>query len=110
MKTFQLTQNWKSMGLAGICIMFQDWDIITEFEDGKHMKREEWKEIDLRHCMVGNLDHHEWHVTFLKHRMVGNLDHHTCCALPLHCMMDNSDHQEWYLHGTYVFQCLWYCS
>ena len=43
-------------------------------------------EIDSRHCMVGNWDHHEWHVTFRKHRMVGNLDHH-----------------GWYLHAIHVF-------
>ena len=34
------------------------------------MRKGGCKEIDLRHCMVGNLDHHEWHVIFLKHRIL----------------------------------------
>ena len=84
MKTFLRTQ---SMVLIGICIMFQDWDITTKFEGGKQMKREEWKEIDLRHCMVDNLDHHEWHMMFL------------------HCMVDNAGHHEWYLHGI-QYSCI----
>ncbi len=59
LKIFQRTRSWKRIVLIGICIMCPDWDIITEFEDGKQMKGEEWKEIDLRYCMVDNLDHHE---------------------------------------------------